>query len=117
MRALHTGHSSFELSLHLPHQTSGIKKKREHKRSVQEASVDPKAQSPAVDPRDRRDGSARSNSENSFPFTLDAQGAFSQNFLHQILCPIESRKSFFSPQMRKVPLSALEGKGYNQESW
>lgn len=35
----------------LPHQASGIQKKREHKRSMQEASVDPKAQSPAVDPR------------------------------------------------------------------
>lgn len=100
----------------LPHQTSGIKK-REHKRSMHEASVDPEAQSPAVDPRDRRDASARSNSDHSFPFTLDAQGAFSQNFLHQILCPVGSRKTFFSQQMRKVPASTLEEKGYNQEGW
>lgn len=117
MRAVRTGHSSFELSF--PPPTSNIWDSEEERAQEEHAgsfhgswSSKPGCGSPGS-----QRWSAYSNSDNSFPFTLDVQEAFSQNFPHQVLCPIESRKFFFSQQMRKVPPSTLEGKGYNQKGW
>lgn len=78
--------------------------------------MDPEAESAAADPRDPGTGSARSNPNNSFPFTLDAH---KELFLRIPLIKFSDQEKTeslsSSQQMRKVPLSTFEVKGYNQE--